>query len=200
MAAAFAHPYGVVATGDTVRVSAQNGGAVVNLNMSSGAMEVAHVVSHKASVLRSGPLRGIALDARGCEHVADKRANTVLHYCPADGPLTGMTPVTAPVGLTVDPDTDLLYCGSLDKEAHVVALDLGGLRAGGGGAPLARRRVFTHPQLLHPAGLVVWDGTLFVLEQHSRALMAFDARNGRYLGERIHALPDVPEALLVSDC
>jgi len=124
----------------------------------------------------------------------------VLHYCPLDGGLSGSSPVDAPVGLAVDPVTDLLYCGSLGQEAHVVALDLGGLRAGGGGAPPTRRLVFTPPQLLHPAGLAVWAVTLFVLEQKLSALMAFDARSGRFLGDRIRDLPDVPEALVVSDC
>jgi uncharacterized membrane protein YidH (DUF202 family) len=61
LTAAFAHPYGLAATRDTVRVSAQDGGAVVSLNMSTGTMEVAHVVNtHRASVLHSGVRRALA--------------------------------------------------------------------------------------------------------------------------------------------
>ena len=48
----------------------------------------------------SGPLRGLAIDSHGCEHVADRHADAVWHYC-KDSVAT-MTTLSKPIGLYAD--------------------------------------------------------------------------------------------------
>ncbi|KAL3929226.1 MAG: hypothetical protein SGPRY_002044 [Prymnesium sp.] len=82
MAFTFSHPYGMATTADnSLRVSTQNGAAVVAIDVHTNAMSVEHqasaqpVVAHPAKYARSsaaGEVRGMAIDAAGCEHVANK--------------------------------------------------------------------------------------------------------------------------------
>ena len=59
-------------------------------------------------------------------------------------------------------------------------------------------RSFIHERLVHPAGLLVHGGLLYVLEQRSRALLTFDVDTGNLTGALLRDLPDVPEGLLLS--
>ena len=144
---------------------------------------------------KSGHLRGLAVDASGCVHVADKHADTIWHYCP--GSVDTMTKIKAPIDLTVDGET--LYVGSFSsKHPAVFALDLASPPDS-----LGKRvvRNFTHPTLLHPAGLLVNAQKLYVLEQTRRALLAFHADSGEYDRTILTLLPDAPEKiLLVNEC
>ena len=51
---------------------------------------------------------------------------------------------------------------------------------------------------MHPAGLVVQSGTLYVLDQLHRSLLTFELPTGNFSGALIENLPDAPEGLLLS--
>lgn len=236
--ASFAHPYGVVEAPDgTLHVSAQNGGAVVSVDITTGDMRVVHQArrrrrrppsscAHRArsralalphalpsarlggvqvepprplGAVKSGALRGLAIDAVGCEHVADKHADAVWHYCPGDTEHAAHTKVHRPIALALDADADVLYVSSLGQKVggagpRVVALDLKGAK-GSGGYPV--RREFSAPGLVHPAGMVVHQGVLYLLEQTTGSLVRFNADSGEYAGALLSGLPDTPETLLL---
>ena len=127
IAAAFGHPYGLASEGDgkELRLSAQNGGAIIAIDPQSNAMHVEHQVERlpgKRPADKSGPLRGLAIDSRGCQHVADKRADKVWHYCPDAAP--SGTHVTKPISLFFEPTASRLYVSSLGGSGEVLALDL----------------------------------------------------------------------------
>jgi len=222
---AFSHPYAVV-TGPTpskLRLSTQNGGAIIQVSTISGEMQVERQVSPHVSrhATHSGNLRGLAVEADGaCEHVADKHNDKVWHYC--GGAFSEVRPtsthINSPIDLVID--SGLLYVGSFDsKRPAVYALDLGSDGSGGSGAPGAGRsyrvvHTYVHPRMRHPAGLLIDQNTLYVLEQSTRSLMAFDivspdeagvsaVRGGVSNESRfiLEDLPDVPEKLaLISEC
>ena len=105
-AAAFTHPYGLVhAGGHALLVSGQDGGGLLRVDLDASSFDlieqieppVVPVVSSKTGAEKdgakakkareaesdadSGSLRGVAIDAAGCVHVADKHKNEVLHTC-----------------------------------------------------------------------------------------------------------------------
>ena len=231
---AFEHPYAVVAgpTPSKLRVSTQNGGAIIQVSTISGDMQVErqvtpHVSRHDS---HSGNLRGLAVESDGtCEHVADKHNDKVWHFCGGGDARPTSTHINAPIDLLVD--GDLLYVGSFDsKHPAVYALDLSGgsgsggdadtrngsAAAGAAGAGRAYRVVhrYVHPRMRHPAGLLIYQNTLYVLEQSTRSLMAFDVASPDEAGVPatgggvstdarfvLEELPDVPEKLtLVTEC
>ena len=57
---------------------------------------------------------------------------------------------------------------------------------------------YTHSRLVHPAGLLVHGGIIYVLEQSMRALLAFDLATTNFTGTLLRDLPDIPEGLLLS--
>lgn len=196
---AFQHPYSVVNVPDEparLKVSSQDGGAIISVDTISGEMSVEKQVSRirptKGSKL-SGPLRGLAIDRQGCEHVADRHADAVWHYC-KDNAVT-MTKLSKPVGLYAD--GALLYVGSFDKQQPAVyALDL--LASPG---PKGKRvvRTFRHPSLLHPTGMLVHRGMLYVLEQTSAGMLKFHATSTEFVSTVLSNLPDAPEGILLVD-
>eukprot|EP00966_Prymnesium_polylepis_P272478 6295090-Prymnesium_polylepis.1 len=105
-ALAFGHPYGLASGGDNaLRLSTQDGGAVIAIDVASNNMYVDQQVEPLPNVRKdskSGPLRGIAIDSRGCQHVADKRANQIVHHCPGvDAPTA--TNLAKPISLYFEP-------------------------------------------------------------------------------------------------
>ena len=132
-------------------VSSQDGGAIVAVDTTTGEMSVEREVSVRVTKdsPTSGHLRGLAVDSNGCEHVADKHSDAVWHYCP-DNVVT-MTQISKPIDLFVD--GALLYVGSFDnKKPAVYVLDL---QSTPGKHGKKNVRTFTHPSLLHPAGMLV---------------------------------------------
>ena len=202
----FEHPYGLAATtaGDTLLLSSQNGGAVVQMGLKDGAMAVVQQAAPpRETRLSSGPLRGMAADGAGCVHVADKSGGRVLHYCPSDGPLVGETRIDRPIDIVIDRQLNLLYIGAIgasnEHGGHVQVFSLDKLHAPTRQMPLERKLAIRHKHMAHPAGLELYGDELLVLEQKSRSLLRFDARSGRFLGVPLAHLPDDPEQLLVVD-
>jgi len=196
----FQHPYSVVNAPNypgRLLVSSQDGGAIISVDTISGEMSVEKQVSRvrvaKGEHAMSGPLRGLAIDGHGCEHVADRHADTIWHYCKDN--VATMTKLSKPVGLYVD--GSLLYVGSFDKQLPAVyALDL--LAPPG---PEGKRvvRSFQHPTLLHPAGMLVHRGMLYVLEQTSSGMLKFNANSTDFVGAVLSNLPDAPEGIMLVD-
>ena len=135
-----------------------------------------------------------------------------------------------PVGLAVGAggsEGQVLYVGSLRGKVH-------GAASSGGQSADARRngevvmlrlpsgshvRTLRHELLVHPAGMLEHDGTLYVLEQvHSalahalatcrplaghvsqvhRALLSFNVSTGQFERVLLRGLPDLPEAIEIS--
>merc|ERR1712087_684191 len=192
----FNHPYAVVSRSDMIYVSSQDGAALIAVNMSSGVMKVVEQVSKPqvGTATHTGPLRGMDIDARGCFHVANRHKNALEHICNDE---VWHTKVDTPIDVKVDPlDDTSLYVGSFSSNSPgVLAFSLSDSL----NKPLQLKRTFSHPRIKHPAGLSLWDGKLYVLEQSHRSLEVFDIHTGSFLGTLIDKLPDVPEQLLISN-
>lgn len=227
LAASFAHPYGLAAApsgDDALHVSTQDGAAVVSVDVSDSRMEVVHQVQKPRpdvmphSEARAGPLRGLAIDSEGCEHVADHHAGVIWHYCSdADGARRrgaageggdvwpAMSRVPRPTGLAVAVlgGSRLLVSSLGDPGLYVppavYVLDLKTTEADGSHPIVAS---FVHEQLTHPAGLLLHEHTLYVLDQYSNSLLTFDVHPdsllGTYTGVLVGGLPDRPEAVLLT--
>lgn len=204
MRASFEHPYGVVTSRDDpsrLLVSSQDGGTIVAVDTTTGEMSVERQVSVRVAKdsPTSGHLRGLAVDSNGCEHVADKHADAVWHYCP-DNVVT-MTQISKPIDLFVD--GALLYVGSFDNKMPAVhVLDLQST-PGKHGKKIVRS--FTHRLLVHPAGMLVHSHlgvkSLYVLEQTTLGLLKFDVNTTNFVSSILSDLPDVPEKVhLVNEC
>ena len=207
--ALFAHPYGVASSKDmqTLQVSTQNGGALLSVDLSNLTRPITLVDQLEQTKLDlgdgSGRLRGLGITDNGCSHVADKAKNLVWHLCP--GRARAYTHIPTPIGITAygndlyvgsshqhDPAVYVLRPrGDSDQEADESAMD--------GTYDVAMK--IRHKYLVHPAGMLLHEGTLFVLEQTHRALFTFDAETGEFISKLIDGLPDRPEAvLLVKGC
>mmetsp|Transcript_8171 Transcript_8171/g.17865 ORF Transcript_8171/g.17865 Transcript_8171/m.17865 type:complete len:170 (-) Transcript_8171:389-898(-) len=163
---------------------------------------------------KSGPLRDIVIDESGCSHVADRVDGLVRHYCPADGDLVASSKVTNPIGLALDPEANLLYVGSYsctERPSSTCAVHsrIMVFKLHFGSSPkkfeIEKISEAVAPSMVHPAGLLFHNETLFVLEQTTRSLVSFTARrdgNLTYHGALLKDLPDVPEQMLISfdDC
>jgi len=202
--AAFAHPYSVaVSGGGTIQVSAQNGGALLAVELPNApALLTANSTARftivaqlenttHAHSLKSGPLRGLAITADECSHVADKHRNMVWHVCSGGVDITS-TDIDNPIGVHVHDDA--LYVGSFSSVAPAVHV----LKRKRGDGKWAITLTITHKRLVHPAGLLAYQNVLYVLEQSYRALLTFDTTTGAFLGEPLTKLPDTPEGLLLS--
>ncbi|EOD28631.1 hypothetical protein EMIHUDRAFT_468687 [Emiliania huxleyi CCMP1516] len=221
---AMEHPYGLALgpDGSTLHVSTQNGGAAISVSLKNGSMALTQQVAPPVPLVGrqvGGPLRGIAVDAANCMHVADRKAHRVAHYCPADAPQpSGFTEVKHPIALSVVHDmpheAGTLLVGSVEKRA---SLDADGSDIGDAeGVVLAfpldlHKPVFPlqvsatygdKKSLSHPAGMLVSGGLLYVLDQSSKQLLSFDLETAKYKGAAIKTLPDVPEdvALVPDGC
>lgn len=209
MEAAFAHPYGVaVSSTSLIQVSAQNGGALLTIDLpSAAALLTANATAHftvvaqlenttHAHSLKSGPLRGLATTADDCSHVADKHRDALWHVC-AGGADVSYTGIPHPIGVAAH--DDVLYVGSFSDAAPAVyMLKRRKASSPSGAGEWAIALTISHKRLVHPAGLLAYQNVLYVLEQSHRALLTFDATSGAFLGELLTKLPDKPEGLLLS--
>ena len=120
------------------------------------------------------------------------------------------TPVPVPIGIAVDGND--LFVGSIrSKDPAIYRLtpkpdDQLLRRSNGAGGeedeaapPYDVALKITHKKLVHPAGMLLHQGILYVLEQAHRALFTFEAGTGNFLTTLIDDLPDRPEALLFSE-
>jgi uncharacterized membrane protein YidH (DUF202 family) len=192
----FVHPYGLAAAPDgTLRATSQDGGALLQVDMSTANITVLEQFEESVDPrgnTKSGPLRGVAVDTSGCSYVADKHAGKVWHACP--GKERKSTAVKKPIAMFAD--LAHLYVGSYaDTHPAVIMFSL---KLEPGAESLTEIRRFEHPSLVHPAGLVVNNGVLYVLEQEAQALLSFDVASGRFNGVLIKRLPDRPEGLLLA--
>lgn len=196
----FEHPYGITASDETnLDVSAQNGGAVVGIDMLSAHMTLRRQVApaRKAGSRKSGALRGITITPDGCEHVADKHASLLHHFCPDKPPAA--TKVPNPISVLYDIGSSALFVSSLGDEKRGVSPAVYAFSFDNGNSTLLR--MYVAHIMHHPTGLLVHRSELIVIEQTQRAVVVFDLASAAFLRVAISALPDAPEALLLSnDC
>lgn len=101
------------------------------------------------------------------------------------------TSITDPIGLYVDEEQRLLFIGSNGSPAAVYAYNLD---------TRALNRTFTDSGLNHPAGLVSYGESLFVIDQKAQSVLEFNVASGELVGTPIASFPDVPEQIWLSDC
>ena len=197
LADAFAHPYGIALAADgTFRVTAQNGGALLAVdieNLTSPVTLLEQIADRPTDLDQSGALRGLAIDDVGCNHVAEKHANKVWHLCPDAKP--EWTKVSNPIGLTAHGGA--LFVSSFDDKTPGVLK----FEKHKGDTAFTQTMFYVHKRLKHPTGMVVHRGMLYVLEQVHKQLLFFDVECGTYNGTLISQLPDLPEAIaIIPEC
>lgn len=105
---------------------------------------------------------------------------------------TAFPNITDPVGLFIDSEARLLFVGSnLTPTGYAYAYDLD-----------TRQLVqsYTDSGLQHPAGLVSYGGSLYVISQTAGTLMQFNVQSGALTSTLISSFDDVPEQIMLSPC
>lgn len=121
--------------------------------------------------------------------VADEDANAVQMYS-LKGNLKSSVPANSPVGLFYDGTSNLMYYGSKDDNV-VYSFSIASM------LPMGK---YTNANLSHPAGIVAYEDTLFVLSQDTNSLMSFNTTSGAFISTVIASLPDSPEQIMLSNC
>ena len=179
------HPYGLGQFGGSLLYSSnQDNNAVSKFNLTQGQ----EVRSPLPSV--GGP-RGLAVDeANGVVFVASKDANAVLGFSSVNGSLVASISKTDPIGVAVYNNLIIVSSG---QTGFVEAFSLT--------SPYSR--VWSSSQTLgHGAGIAVdaSSNTVYVAEQTTSSVMAFDVRNGQYISTLLSGLSDVPEQIFIAEC
>ena len=105
---------------------------------------------------------------------------------------TAFSNITDPVGLFIDSESRLLFVGSnASPSGFAYAYDLD-----------TRQLVqsYTDSGLQHPAGLVAYAGSLYVISQTAGTLMQFNVQSGALTSTIISSFADVPEQIMLSPC
>ena len=123
--------------------------------------------------------------------VASKDKNQILAVQP-NGSVVGSFTADDPIGVYVhSPSLSLFYSNSGDSNPGVVLIDL---------QTAEQKRFYSHPDLTHPTGMVVFNGVLYVLAQDDGSLMAFDVETGEFKEKVIKGFEDAPEQIILSPC
>lgn len=141
-------------------------------------------------------------DLRGMEHgyvggvlnlfVADKQKGVLIYS--ATGTLLEVINVTNAVGLkfiTTTTDNKLYIGSSTDDAVYEYSF-----------ASKKLTRKFTSSSLDHPAGVTVFEDTLFVLNQKGKTLQTYNLTTGKFIDDILSKsdLPDVVESIILSWC
>jgi hypothetical protein len=121
-----------------------------------------------------------------------KKANALLVYNSATNSQVGSIPCKSCIGVTFDPDTNTIFSGSSDND-NVYQYEVW--------PSLKQVNYFTKSdKLQHPAGLAVYNGSLFVASQATARIVEFDVATTNYLGTVVSGLGDDLEDLIISWC
>ena len=144
-------------------------------------------------------LRGLAFDAnseKGTLYVANEDTNSVMayHTVTDEWEPAAFPNITDPVGLFIDIDARQIFIGSnggTSAASNVFLYDLD---------TRDLTQTYTDAGLQHPAGMVSYNGQLFVLSQTAGTLMQFDIDSGKLVATPITSFADTPEQLVLSPC
>lgn len=144
-------------------------------------------------------LRGLAYDSnseKGTLYVANEDTNSVMayHTVTNEWEPAAFGNITDPVGLFIDIDARQIFIGSnggSGAASNVFLYDLD---------TRDLTQTYTDPGLQHPAGIVTYNGQMFVLSQTAGTLMQFDIATGALVATPISSFDDTPEQLVLSPC
>lgn len=194
------HPYGLAVGASAsagqesvVWASNQDTFDVVQFGLASGAWQ------SQIGQFGTNELRGLAFDSdgdKGTLYVANEDTDSVMAYHTSSSQWepAAFGNITDPVGLFVDMDARQIFIGSnggSDGSSYVYLYDLD---------TRALKQTYTDSGLQHPAGLVSYNGQLFVLSQTAGTLMQFDIASGALVATPISQFDDTPEQLVLSPC
>jgi len=193
-----AHPYGLVVWNEVLYISNQVSNAIIRFYTSNSepvplppALANSSYPPGTFAVLKKGSLRGIAVDKKAGKLYIANNDNSVSVYL-ADGSIFKVLKVDTPIGLFMDHPSGTLYVGSNAKAgSFVYAYSAENWKL---------LQVYQDINLQHPAGIAVYNDTLYVVSQTNRILVSFDVPTGRFREVVIPNFPDDPEQLLISPC
>lgn len=183
------HPYGIVlGRGSQLYISAQDTNVVIAVDDRSGNSGVPSTVYAGGS--GQDGVRGVAVKDSSTGYVADEDAGVIQFDTSSGAKIGSPGDVASPIGLWYSAKEDILFAGSKD-DATVYALDV---------HTLEKKSSFSHDKLSHPAGIVAFQGTLFVAAQSIRQVMSWDIASGDFLGSFDVDSKDDVEGLALSSC
>lgn len=126
-------------------------------------------------------------------YVAERWSKRVLVFDTVSNQSIGSMAVEKPIGVVLDAFEQKVYVGSR-KTGHVVIFDA---------VTFVPQGSFSHERMVHPAGMVIDDGYLYVICQRNRHVIAFDLETAEphfvikqltpHRAEDIVVLPCIPE-------
>lgn len=137
-------------------------------------------------------VRGITFDNEGIIYVAVKE-NGVFRF-DLEGFNVGLLPITKPIALWYDANRRALYAGS-NKGKHSVVYEWDVVLG-----KVNRTLGIDDKQLSHPAGIVSYKDTLYVISQDENEIVSYDLSTGLYKRSIYHGFPSAGEQLILSAC
>jgi len=137
-------------------------------------------------------VRGLAFDKEGVLYVANKQEGVVLYDL--DGFKLGSFEMPAPIGLTYDARNNFLYAGSdagVDSQIYEWDLSKGTIH---------RKLGKEDKALVHPAGLITYKDSLYVISQDVDSILVYNLLTGNYKRTIYHGFPTAGEQLVLSEC
>jgi len=135
-------------------------------------------------------IRGIAFDGAGRLFVCNEDLPNLMIYNDS-GYLVDQVPVENAIGIHYDPDTKYMFVGSKASSASVLAINTVDLKI---------VKQYTFDQMTHPAGIVTYNGILYVLDQGTERLLTFNVSSQVFMGAIVLSFPDDVEGLSLSNC
>mmetsp|Transcript_29885 Transcript_29885/g.74265 ORF Transcript_29885/g.74265 Transcript_29885/m.74265 type:complete len:391 (+) Transcript_29885:3-1175(+) len=193
------HPYGFAQWDGYLYVSNQNSHEVVRYDVETGLPgPVAPVLKEYESKLdpgtfvkfkaKKGRIRGVAFDKYGVLYVANKDLGVLLYN--HQGALLGRLPVKKPISVFYCFDRDSVWIGSVKRhslyefsaQTHLLI------------------QVISDPSLRHPAGMVSYGDSLYVIGQATNRLLEYSISSGKLRRTLVDKLPDDGERVILSPC
>jgi len=134
-------------------------------------------------------IRGIAFDGAGRLFVNNQDLPNMTVYNDS-GFVVGQVPIQNAIGIHYDPDTKYMFVGS-KSSTGVVAVDTSNLKI---------VKQYTYSKMTHPAGIVTYQGILYVLDQDTESLFTFNVSSQAFINTVVTNFPDDVEGIILSNC
>lgn len=189
------HPYDIAvdSTAGLLYAANQDTGNVNVYNARTGAL-----MNLFANV--SNP-RGVEVDQKGNVFVASEGFNAVLAFS-NQGRLLWSLPFDNPIGLAIgalNDKTEVLLVGSNSDSASsfYASFNLTSFQTSGSLPP--RLQTYSDKKLLHPAGVVLQNDTIYGFDQTHQSLLTWQAKSGKFL-DSVLDVSGPPEQLDYEEC
>jgi len=185
------HPYGLAfgydSNGNELYVSSQDINLVTSYSTNDGSFTG---VTYK---IAPNDVRGLAFhNSTATLYMADKEMNQMVAFNVIEGVVDPANTLAAndPISMFIDEDSNYGYISSNgDNSVLVYNLNTHKLI-----------QTLTDPNLSHPAGSTVINGTLFVVSQSANGIVSFNLNTWASNGLVISNLQDAPEQIVRTAC